>query len=45
MDVRRNFAFQGGQRRNFAYPVQVAGDAMQTYVHKTLYPFYTISLC
>jgi len=31
----------GGQRRNFAHPFQVANDAMQMDVHKTLYPFYT----
>ena len=36
---------RGGQRRNFACPFQVADDAMQTDVHKTLYPFYPISLC
>jgi len=34
--------FLRGQRRNFAYPLQVADDAMQMDVHKTLYPFYTI---
>ena len=33
------------QRRNFAYSLQVADDAMQMDVHKTLYPFYHISLC
>jgi len=33
------------QRRNFAHPLQVADDAMQMEVHKTLYPFYPISLC
>ena len=37
--------FQGGQRRNCSYPFQVADDAMQLDVHKTLYPFYPISLC
>jgi len=31
--------FQGWQHRHFAYPFQVANDAMQMYVHKTLYPF------
>jgi len=31
----------GAQRRHFAYPLQVAIDAMQMDVHKTLYPFYT----
>jgi len=36
--------FQGWQRRNFAYPFQVADDAMQMDVHKTLYPFCPISL-
>ena len=35
----QNF-FQGG-RRNFAYPFQVADDARQTDVHKTLYAFYS----
>jgi len=34
----RNF-FQGGQRRNFAYPFQVADNAMQMKVFETLYPF------
>jgi len=37
--------FHGGQRRNFAYLFQVADDAMQINAHKTLYPFYPISLC
>ena len=32
--------FQGGKRRNFVYPVQVADDAMQIDVHKTLYHFH-----
>jgi len=32
--------FHRGQRRNFAYPFQVADDAKQMGVHKTLYPFY-----
>jgi len=36
--------FPRGQRRNFAYPSQVADDAMQMDVHKTLYPFYPVSL-
>ena len=40
MGVRRDFC--GGQRRNFAYPLQVADDSMQMDVHKTLYSFYTI---
>jgi len=44
MGVRRNFS-RGWQRRNFAYPFQVADDAMQMDVHKTLYPFYIIGLC
>jgi len=33
--------FQGGQRRHFAYGFQVAGEAIQTDVRKTLYPFQT----
>jgi len=33
-----------GQHRNFAYPFQVADDAMQMDVQKTLHPFYPISL-
>jgi len=36
--------FSTGQRRNFAYPFQVADDAMQMDIHKTLYPFYLIRL-
>jgi len=33
--------FPGGEkRRNFVYPVQVADDAMQVDVHKTLYHFH-----
>jgi len=43
MGVRRNF--HRGQRRNFAYPFQLADDAIQMHVHKTLSPFYPISLC
>jgi len=31
--------FQGGQRRNFAYRFQIADDAMQMDVYKTLFPF------
>jgi len=31
----------GGQRQDFAYRFQVADDAMQMYVHETLYRFYT----
>jgi len=42
MGVRRNFS--RGQCRNFAYPLQVADNAMQMDVHKTLYPLYPISL-
>jgi len=34
-----------GQRRNFAYSLQVADDAMQMDVYKTLYPLYPINLC
>jgi len=37
--------FQGGQRQNFSYPLQVADDAIQIDVPKTLYPFYPIRLC
>jgi len=37
--------FQGSQRRNFAYPFQVADDTMQMDVLKMFYPFYPISLC
>jgi len=44
MDVRRNF-FRVGQRPNFAYPLQVADDAMRMDVHEALYSFYHISLC
>jgi len=44
VDVSRNFS-RVGQRPNFAYPLQVTDDAMQMDVHKTLYPFYPISLC
>ena len=40
MGVRRNF-LRGGQRRHFAYPFQVANDAMQMDVSKTLYVFCT----
>jgi len=35
----------GGQRQNFAYPIQVADDAMKMDVHRTLCPFYRINLC
>jgi len=34
MSVRRNFSM--GERRHFAYYLQVADDAMQTDVHRTL---------
>jgi len=44
MDAPRNFPWVE-QRRNFAYPFQVADDVMQMDVHKMLYPFYHISLC
>jgi len=40
MGVRRKFS-RRGQRRHIAYPFLVADDAMQTDVHKALYPFYT----
>jgi len=43
MGVRRNFS--RGERENFDYPFQVADDTMQMDVHKTLYLFYTNSLC
>jgi len=39
MGVRRNF-FRGGQRQHFPDPCQVADDAIQMYVHETLYRFY-----
>jgi len=44
MNDRKNFC-RVGQRPNFAYPLQVADDAMQMDVHNTLYPFYPVSLC
>jgi len=44
MGVHRNFS-RREQRRKFAYPLQIADNAMQMDVHKTLYPFYRISLC
>ena len=44
MGVRRYVSWRG-QCWNFAYPFQVAVDAMQMDVHKTIYPFYPISLC
>jgi len=37
--------FPEGQRRHFAYTFQVADDAMQTDVHKALYPFFTKRNC
>jgi len=40
MGVRRNFYSGGEQNRHFAYPFQVAVDAMQMDVHETLHPFY-----
>jgi len=40
MNVLRNFT-RGEQRQHFAYPFQVADNAMLMYVQKTLYPFYT----
>jgi len=30
--------FPGGEKRQFAYPFQVAGNATQVDVHKTFYP-------
>jgi len=44
MGVRKKFS-SGGQRRNFPYPFHVAYDTVQMDVHKTLHPFYPISLC
>ena len=41
--VRLQKFFQGGQTRHFAYPFHVADDAMKMHVHKTLYPFYTMT--
>jgi len=38
-------SFHGGQLRNFAYPFQVADDAVHEDFYKTLYSFYPISLC
>jgi len=43
MGIRSNFS--RGQRRHFAYTVQVADDAMQTDVYKALYPFFTKRNC
>jgi len=38
--------FQAGATSNFSLiPFQVADDAMQMDVHKTLYSFYPVSLC
>ena len=37
--------FPRGQRRNFACPFQVADNAMQIDVQKTLYPFFPIGVC
>jgi len=42
---RSQTIFNWGQRRHFAYPLQVADDVMQMDVHKTFYSFYSISLC
>jgi len=39
MGVHRNFS-RVGHRQHFANRFQVADDAMQTYVHETLYPYY-----
>jgi len=44
MGAHRKFS-RWGQGRNFGYPLQVADDAMQPDVHKTLYPFYSTRLC
>jgi len=44
MGDRRNFSSEG-QRRNFAYHFQVADDAIQMDVRKTLYPFYIPLVC
>jgi len=44
MGLRRNFS-KGGGHVEIYYAFQVADDAMQMDVHKTLYPFYPISLC
>jgi len=35
--------FQRGKSRHFAYPFQVADDAVRMDVHKTFYPFNTIT--
>jgi len=40
MGVRRNFS-RGEQRLYLLILFQVANDAMQMDLHKTLYPFYT----
>jgi len=45
MGVRRNFYSGGEQNRHFAYPFQVADDAMQMDVHETLHPFYITKKC
>ena len=36
--------FHGGQLPHFSYLLQVADNAMQMDVHKTLYPFYTTKI-
>jgi len=45
MGVRRNFSRGSNVERNFAFLSQVADDAMQKDVYKTLCRFYPISLC
>jgi len=40
---RRKKFFQGGQSRHVAYFFQIADDAMQIDIPKTLYPFCTSS--
>ena len=37
---RPQIFFQGGKHRHFAQIFQIADDAMQMEVNKTLYPFY-----
>jgi len=44
MAVRKYFS-SAGQRRNFAYHLQVANDAIQMDVRKTLYTFYSPLVC
>jgi len=45
MGVRRNFSRGGGNVEILLILFQVADDAMHADVHKTLYPFYSTSLC